>query len=46
MRAFFKIEKIIKEGVETPEGSNELRKMQLRELAALNGTLIEEDIQR
>ncbi|XP_065062885.1 splicing factor 1-like isoform X2 [Rhopilema esculentum] len=40
------IEKIIKEGVETPEGSNELRKMQLRELAALNGTLIEEDIQR
>eukprot|EP00794_Sanderia_malayensis_P012113 gene12113-13364_t len=40
------IEKIVKEGVETPEGSNELRKMQLRELAALNGTLIEEDLQR
>ena len=30
---------MIQQGVEDPEGSNELRKMQLRELALLNGTL-------
>ena len=30
------------QGVEVPEGSNELRKMQLRELALLNGTLRED----
>ena len=34
--------KIIQEGVERPEGSNELRKIQLRELALLNGTLRED----
>ena len=28
---------MIQQGVEDPEGSNELRKMQLRELALLNG---------
>ena len=33
---------MITQGVEVPEGSNELRKMQLRELALLNGTLRED----
>ena len=33
---------VIQQGVEVPEGSNELRKMQLRELALLNGTLRED----
>ena len=33
---------MIQQGVEVPEGSNELRKMQLRELALLNGTLRED----
>jgi len=30
---------VIKEGIEVPEGSNDLRRTQLRELALLNGTL-------
>jgi len=38
------INKIVKEGLECPDAANELRRTQLRELAALNGTLIEEDI--
>ena len=41
-KAVNKIKEIIKQGVEVPEGSNELRKMQLRELALLNGTLRED----
>ena len=35
-------DQIIQEGIERPEGSNELRKIQLRELALLNGTLRED----
>ncbi|NWX51722.1 SF01 factor, partial [Steatornis caripensis] len=34
---------ILKQGIETPEDQNDLRKMQLRELARLNGTLREDD---
>merc|ERR1719334_1733092 len=41
-RAVNKIKEVIQQGVEVPEGSNELRKMQLRELALLNGTLRED----
>merc|ERR1719221_141020 len=41
-KAVNKIKEIIQQGVEVPEGSNELRKMQLRELALLNGTLRED----
>lgn len=37
------IKEIIKQGVEVPEGQNDLRRMQLRELALLNGTLREND---
>eukprot|EP01134_Creolimax_fragrantissima_P003922 CFRG3922T1 len=33
---------IIKVGIETPDSANELKSLQLRELAALNGTLREE----
>ncbi|XP_046864396.1 splicing factor 1-like [Xenia sp. Carnegie-2017] len=40
------IKKIIKQGVDAPEGENSLKKLQLRELAALNGTLRDEDIIR
>lgn len=39
----FQIKGIIKESVEVPEGQNDLRKQQLRELALLNGTLREND---
>lgn len=35
---------IIKEGVECPDAANELRRNQLRELAELNGTLIDEEV--
>lgn len=35
---------IVKEGIECPDAANELRRNQLRELAELNGTLIDEDI--
>jgi len=38
----FFFDQIIQEGIERPEGSNELRKIQLRELALLNGTLRED----
>jgi len=38
-----KIKEIIRQGVEVPEGQNDLRRMQLRELALLNGTLREND---
>lgn len=40
---FFQIKEIIRQGVEVPEGQNDLRRMQLRELALLNGTLREND---
>ena len=39
---YFLFDQIIQEGIERPEGSNELRKIQLRELALLNGTLRED----
>lgn len=39
----FQIKEIIRQGVEVPEGQNDLRRMQLRELALLNGTLREND---
>lgn len=42
-KAVEKIKGIIKESVEVPEGQNDLRKQQLRELALLNGTLREND---
>lgn len=35
------IKEVIRQGVEVPEGQNDLRRMQLRELAQLNGTLRE-----
>ena len=37
---------MIRQGVEVPEGQNDLRRMQLRELAQLNGTLRENDAVR
>lgn len=45
-KAVNKIKEVIQQGVEVPEGSNELRKMQLRELALLNGTLREDGAMR
>ena len=38
-----KIKEIIRQGIEVPEGQNDLRRQQLRELALLNGTLREND---
>ena len=40
-RAAKSIKEIIRQGVEIPDSMNELRKSQLRELALLNGTLME-----
>ena len=40
---FDKIKEIIRQGIEVPEGQNDLRRQQLRELALLNGTLREND---
>ncbi|XP_041467707.1 splicing factor 1-like isoform X1 [Lytechinus variegatus] len=45
-KAVIQIQEIIKQGIETPEGQNDLRRMQLRELARLNGTLRDEDMLR
>lgn len=45
-RAVDKIKDIIRQGIEVPEGHNDLRRMQLRELAQLNGTLRETDCPR
>lgn len=45
-RAVDKIKEVIRQGVEVPEGQNDLRRMQLRELAQLNGTLRENEAQR
>ncbi|NXH79915.1 SF01 factor, partial [Edolisoma coerulescens] len=42
-RVPLQIRNILKQGIETPEDQNDLRKMQLRELARLNGTLREDD---
>lgn len=42
-KAVEKIKEVIRQGVEVPEGQNDLRRMQLRELAQLNGTLRETD---
>lgn len=42
-KAVEKIKEVIRQGIEVPEGSNDLRRMQLRELALLNGTLRETD---
>ena len=38
------IRKIIQDALKTPEGENELKRQQLRELALLNGTLREDEI--
>jgi len=43
-KAVARVKQIISEGIDRPEGSNELRKVQLRELALLNGTLREDGI--
>lgn len=42
-KAVERINDVIKQGIEVPEGHNDLRRMQLRELAQLNGTLREND---
>lgn len=42
-KAVDKIKEVITQGIEVPEGHNDLRRMQLRELAQLNGTLRETD---
>ncbi|NXP29116.1 SF01 factor, partial [Scytalopus superciliaris] len=42
-KAVEQIRNILKQGIETPEDQNDLRKMQLRELARLNGPLREDD---
>lgn len=45
-KAVDKIKEVIRQGIEVPEGHNDLRRMQLRELAQLNGTLRETDCVR
>ena len=45
-KAVEKIKDVIRQGIEVPEGHNDLRRMQLRELAQLNGTLRETDSPR
>ncbi|CAF2342137.1 unnamed protein product [Rotaria sp. Silwood2] len=42
-RAVEKVQEIINKSIDAPEGLNELRKQQLRQLALLNGTLREND---
>uniref|UniRef100_A0A2M4CH87 Branchpoint-bridging protein n=1 Tax=Anopheles darlingi TaxID=43151 RepID=A0A2M4CH87_ANODA len=42
-KAVDRIKEVIRQGIEVPEGHNDLRRMQLRELAQLNGTLRETD---
>uniref|UniRef100_A0A182K9D0 Splicing factor 1 n=1 Tax=Anopheles christyi TaxID=43041 RepID=A0A182K9D0_9DIPT len=42
-KAVDRIKDVIRQGIEVPEGHNDLRRMQLRELAQLNGTLRETD---
>ncbi|KXJ27733.1 splicing factor 1 [Exaiptasia diaphana] len=43
-KAVAMIQDILKQGIEAPEGQNDLKRMQLRELAALNGTLREDEL--
>nr|XP_039249211.1 splicing factor 1-like [Styela clava] len=45
-KASKEIHKIIKQGIEQPEGQNDLRKLQLMELARLNGTLRDDALPR
>ncbi|XP_052873280.1 splicing factor 1-like [Anopheles cruzii] len=45
-QAVDRIKDVIRQGIELPEGHNDLRRTQLRELAQLNGTLRETDGQR
>lgn len=45
-KAVDRIKDVIRQGIEVPEGHNDLRRMQLRELAQLNGTLRETDTPR
>lgn len=45
-KAVDKIKDVIRQGIDVPEGHNDLRRMQLRELAQLNGTLRETDCPR
>ena len=45
-KAVEKVKQVIREGVDVPEGQNDLRKNQLRELALLNGTLREGEVPR
>ncbi|XP_043217885.1 splicing factor 1-like [Amphibalanus amphitrite] len=45
-RAVARISEIIRQAVELPDGENDLRRSQLRELALLNGTLRDQDGQR
>ena len=45
-KAVAKINEVIQQGVDVPEGQNDLRRNQLRELALLNGTLREGDGKR
>ena len=42
-KAVEKVKEIINQAIDEPEGMNELRKQQLRELALLHGTLREND---
>ncbi|GLV43931.1 Splicing factor 1 [Carabus blaptoides fortunei] len=42
-KAVERIKEVIRQGVEVPENQNDLRRMQLRELAQLNGTLRENE---
>ena len=45
-RAVSRIREIIRQAVEVPDGENDLRRSQMRELALLNGTLRDTDGQR
>ncbi|KAM4018518.1 splicing factor 1-like [Anomaloglossus baeobatrachus] len=42
-KAVNQVRNILRQGIEVPEDQNDLRKMQLRELARLNGTLHDDD---
>jgi len=43
MDSLRQIKEIIRDGIAVPDGDNDLRKQQLKELALLNGTLREGD---
>ena len=40
----FQITSIINDAIQSPDNTNELKKLQMRELALLNGTLRDEDM--